>query len=113
MPRPRKMLVLAVEGCQSLDVLGPVEVFHHVSIEVPNAYQVSIVGPSTTEVVTTDSGTRLGVAPLPEPPPRHDTLLIAGGPGPRAAVTDQAIVDWVLRASQRARRTVSVCTGAY
>jgi transcriptional regulator GlxA family with amidase domain len=107
------MLVLAVEGCQSLDVLGPVEVFHHVSIEVPNAYQVSLVGPSATEAVTTDSGQRLGVAPLPEPPPRHDTLLIAGGPGARAAVTDQAIVDWVLRASRRARRTVSVCTGAY
>ena len=56
MPRTRKMLVLAVEGCQSLDVLGPVEVFHHVSIEVPNAYQVSIVGPSATETITTDSG---------------------------------------------------------
>ncbi|MGZ6616452.1 MAG: GlxA family transcriptional regulator [Solirubrobacteraceae bacterium] len=113
MPRPRKMLVLAVEGCQSLDVLGPVEVFHHVSIEVPDAYQVSVVGPSDTGTVTTDSGQRLGVAPLPEPPPRHDTLLVAGGPGARAAITDQAIVDWVLRASRRARRTVSVCTGAY
>src|SRR5437763_617178 len=113
MPRPRKMLVLAVEGCQSLDVLGPVEVFHHVSLEVPDAYQVRVVGPSDANTVTTDSGQRLGVAPLPEPPPRHDTLLIAGGPGARAAITDQAIVDWVLRASQRARRTVSVCTGAY
>lgn len=112
-PRSRKMLVLAVEGCQSLDVLGPVEVFHHVSIEHPGEYQVSVVGPSGAEAVTTDSGQRLGVAPLPEPPPRHDTLLVAGGPGARAAIGDPAIVDWVLRASRRARRTVSVCTGAY
>ena len=28
-------------------------------------------------------------------------------------VADQAIVDWVFRASEHARRTVSVCTGAY
>ena len=107
------MLVLAVEGCQSLDVLGPIEVFHHVSLEVPDAYQVTVVGPSDGETVTTDSGQRLGVVPLPEPPPRHDTLLVAGGPGARAAIADQAIVDWVLRASRRARRTVSICTGAY
>ena len=113
MARPRKMLVLAVEGCQSLDVLGPIEVFHHVSIEVPGAYQVTVVGPSDAETITTDSGQRLGVVPLPEPPPRHDTLLVAGGPGARAAIADQAIVDWVLRASRRARRTVSICTGAY
>jgi transcriptional regulator GlxA family with amidase domain len=113
MPRPRKMIVLAVEGCDSLDVLGPVEVFYQVSVKVPGAYQVSIVGPTDTTTVTTDSGVQLGVAPLPEPPSRHDTLLIAGGPGARAAIADQAIVDWVIRASRRARRTVSICTGAY
>src|SRR5438309_2835774 len=111
MPRPREMLVLAVEGCQSLDVLGPVEVFHHVSLEVPDAYQVRVVGPSDANTVTTDSGQRLGVAPLPEPPPRHDTLLIAGGPGARAAITDDETVALILRASRRARRTVHVCTG--
>src|SRR6185437_2706798 len=113
MPRPRTMLVLAVEGCQSLDVLGPVEVFHHVSIAVPDAYQVSVVAPSDAETVTTDSGQRLGDVPLADPPPRHDTLLVAGGPGARAAITDEATLDWIRRASRRARRTVSVCTVAY
>ena len=112
-PRPRKILVLAVEGCQSLDVLGPVEVFHHVSLELPDTYDVSVVGPGDAEAVTTDSGQRLGVAPLPDPPPRHDTLLVAGGPGARAAITAEALVAWGARASRRARRTVSVCTGAY
>jgi transcriptional regulator GlxA family with amidase domain len=60
-----------------------------------------------------ENGLRLEVAPLPEPPPRHDTLLVAGGSGARTAVTDQRVVDWIGRASRRARRTVSVCTGAY
>jgi transcriptional regulator GlxA family with amidase domain len=113
MPRTRHVLVLAVEDCQSLDVLGPVEVFHHASLEAPGAYRVEVVGPTDGETVGMENGLRLGVAPLPEPPPRHDTLLVAGGSGARAAAEDPAVVDWVLRASRRAHRTVSVCTGAY
>lgn len=113
MSRMRRVLVLAVEGVQSLDLLGPVEVFTQASREVSGAYQVDVVGPTDSETITLENGMRLGVAPLPEPPPRHDTLLIAGGTGAIAAAGDQAIVDWIGRASQRARRTASVCTGAY
>jgi transcriptional regulator GlxA family with amidase domain len=113
MPRARDVLVLAVEGCQSLDVLGPVEVFRHASVEVPRAYRVEVVGPTDGDTLTMENGLRLGVAPLPEPPPRHDTLLVAGGSGARAAVDDHRVVDWIVRASRRAHRTVSVCTGAY
>jgi transcriptional regulator GlxA family with amidase domain len=113
MSRTRQVLVLAVEGCQSLDVIGPVEVFHYASIEVPGAYRVEVVGPTDGDTVRMENGLRLGVAPLPEPPPRHDTLVVAGGSGARAAVEDPATVDWVARASGRARRTVSVCTGTY
>jgi transcriptional regulator GlxA family with amidase domain len=65
------------------------------------------------DVVTLENGMRLGVAPLADPPPRHDTLVVAGGAGARAAAKDQRLVDWVARASKRSRRTVSVCTGAY
>jgi transcriptional regulator GlxA family with amidase domain len=113
MPRTRQVLILAVEGCQSLDVLGPVEVFTEASRAVAGAYRVEVVGPRDRDEVRMENGMRLGVAPLPEPPPRHDTLVVAGGEGARAAVEDDQIVDWVLRASRRASRTVSVCTGAY
>jgi transcriptional regulator GlxA family with amidase domain len=90
-----------------------VEVFHHASLEAVDGYRVDVVGPTDDGAVRTESGMRLGVAPLPEPPPRHDTLLVAGGAGARAALEDPAVVDWVTRAAQVARRTVSVCTGAY
>jgi len=113
MPRTRQILVLAVDGCQSLDVLGPVEVFDHASREVPGAYRVEVVGPTESGSVTMSSGVRLGVAPLPEPPQRHHTLVVAGGEGARAATGDPAVVDWVARASRRAHRTASICTGAY
>ncbi len=113
MPRTRHVLVLAVEDCMSLDVLGPVDVFHHANSEVPSAYEVEVVGPTANGTVRMENGLHLGVAPLPQPPPRHDTLVIAGGSGARTAVNDEALVAWVAAASRRARRTASVCTGAY
>jgi transcriptional regulator GlxA family with amidase domain len=108
----RHVLVLAVDGCHSLNVFGPLEVFHGASIEVPGAYDVHLVGPTDGASVRTDTGVPLGVAPLPEPPPRHDTLVIAGAAG-MVAGGDDHVVDWVARASRRARRTASVCTGAF
>ena len=109
----RHVLVLAVDGCHSLNVFGPLEVFYGASIEVPGAYDVLLVGPTDGGIVRTDTGVPLGVAPLPEPPPRHDTLVIAGAAGMVAGVHNHEVVDWVARASRRARRTVSVCTGAF
>ncbi len=111
--RPRHVIVLAVEGCLSLDVLGPVEVFYFASGQVPGAYRVEVVGPTDGGTITMSNGVRLGVAPLPEPPPHHDTLVVAGGAGARAAAGDAGVLDWVARAAAQAKRTSSVCTGAY
>jgi transcriptional regulator GlxA family with amidase domain len=113
MPPIRRVLVLAVEGTESLDILGPVEVFDYADRMVPGSYRIDVVGPSTDGQITMSNRLRLGVDPLPEPPPRHDTLLVAGGEGARRAIADPVIVDWIVRASRRARRTTSVCTGAY
>ena len=113
MPPIRRVLVLAVEGSESLDILGPVEVFDYADRQVPGSYRIDVVGPTTDGQITMSNRLRLGVDPLPEPPPRHDTLLVAGGEGARRAIGDPVIVDWIVRASRRARRTTSVCTGAY
>ena len=111
--RSAAVLVLAVDGAESLDVLGPVEVFDYAGREVPGAYRIDVVGPGADGWITMSNGLRLGVEPLPEPPPRHDTLVVAGGAGARRAIGDPAIVDWIARASRRARRTTSICTGSY
>src|ERR1700758_4291394 len=103
-PRSRHMLVVAVEGCHSLDVLGPVEVFAQAAHEVPGAYRVDVVAPVGGGMVTTENGVRLGAEPLPEPPPRHDTLIVAGGAGARAAAADAAVVDWIVPAPAPAPR---------
>jgi len=96
-----------------LDILGPVEVFDYADRQVPGSYRIDVVGPTTDGQITMSNRLRLGVGPLPEPPPRHDTLIVAGGAGARRATADAVIVDWIARASRRARRTTSVCTGSY
>ena len=80
---------------------------------MPGAYRIDVVGPGADGWITMGNGLRLGVEPLPDPPPRHDTLVVAGGPGARRAIGDPAIIDWIARASRRARRTTSICTGSY
>lgn len=57
--------MLVVNGGQSLDALGPVEVFDHAAREVPGAYQVEVVGPAEAGQVTMSSGVRLGAASRP------------------------------------------------
>ena len=114
MPSARRILVLAVQGAQALDVLGPVEVFHTAQGLHPAAgYQVQVVAPGGGPVAFSN-GVTVGATPLPDPPPRHDTLVVAGGEGARAAAAGDAdVVTWLRAASGRARRTASVCTGAF
>ena len=114
MPAARRVLILAVDGAQSLDILGPVEVFHTAAMIAPESgYEVTLVAPDDGRRVLLSNGLTMQADPLPEPPPRHDTLLVAGGRGTREAIHDPAIVAWVRAAAARARRTTSVCTGAF
>src|SRR5918994_2349490 len=113
-PAQRHVLILAVDRAQSLDILGPVEVFHTATTLAPEAgYRVELVTPGQAGEVALSNGLALSAGPLPDPPPRHDTLVVAGGVGTREAVGDARLVAWVAAAAARARRTTSVCTGAY
>ena len=110
MPAMRRIAFLAYDDVQSLDVTGPVEVFSMACRHVPGAYAVEVLTPGGADV-RTSSGLRLGGTPLDEEP--LDTLVVAGGVGVRAAVADDDLVAWVRRASGRARRTASVCSGTF
>lgn len=101
-----RVAVLAVDGCQSLDVTGPLEVLH-----AAGGYRIDVVTPGGSGV-RSSSGLVLGGAAALDEAPLH-TLLIAGGAGIRAAVTDVGLVAWVARAAARADRVASVCTGAF
>jgi transcriptional regulator GlxA family with amidase domain len=109
----RRIVILAFEGVQTLDVTGPFEVFGAAARLARDEYSVEVVAP-TAEPIRTGSG----LAIVPERAAGSvrgpiDTLVIAGGDGVLAAVEDESLVRWVRRAAGRSRRVASVCTGAF
>ena len=113
---PRLVEVLAFPRVQLLDVTGPLQVFATTNDLVTEAggeapYVIRVVAPGGGAVAAS-AGLELSTSPLPPPGHPVDTLIIAGGRGVHVAAQDAALVRWVGRRAQAARRTASVCTGA-
>jgi transcriptional regulator GlxA family with amidase domain len=109
--------VLAFPSVQLLDVTGPVQVFasaNNFMVAAGNAapYAIRVVAHGTQSVEAT-AGVSLAVQPLSPVDADVDTLVIAGGDGVHASSEDAALVGWVRERTKRARRTASVCTGAF
>jgi transcriptional regulator GlxA family with amidase domain len=116
MPKPRNVAILAFPGCQVLDVSGPAMVFEAANnVSGKARYSVHILS-SKGGTIQTNCAVALVTKPLREMPSRLiDTLLIAGGAacGLRMLVADRSVRNWAVRASARARRFGSVCTGTF
>ncbi|MEV4223369.1 GlxA family transcriptional regulator [Nonomuraea sp. NPDC049725] len=97
------------EGFQSLDLVGPHEVF-----QLAGGYDCAIVAP-VPGPVRAEHGLPVhashGVADLP--PTGFDTLVVAGGGGVYEARNDPALTGWIAAAAGGARRVASVCSGAF
>ena len=109
----RRVVILAFEGAQTLDVTGPFEVFGTASRLARGAYRVEVVAPSA-EPIRTGSG--LAIVPDRATAAVRgdiDTLVVAGGLGVHRATEDERLVRWVRRAAGRSRRVTSVCSGAF
>lgn len=114
----RVVEVLAFPAVQLLDVAGPLQVFASANEltaakarELPRPYAPRVVAKDCSSV-TASAGVGLATALLPAVETALDTLVVAGGPGVDAAAADPLLVDWVQARARRARRAVSVCTGA-
>jgi len=116
---PRRVCMLAYDGANAIDVIGPLEVFATASryraVDDPKApppYTIEILaaqrGPIrmhsgiTVYAERAYGAVRSGV----------DTLLVAGGDA-REAASDAEIRRWLRRIEPRVRRLGSVCTGAF
>ncbi|MGH7040662.1 MAG: GlxA family transcriptional regulator [Acetobacteraceae bacterium] len=113
----RAIEVLAFPLVQLLDVAGPLQVFataNDLAARAGNAtpYAARLVAEGGA-VVIASAGLGLVAAPLPPLDVPLDTLLVAGGPGVRAAADDPTLAGWVRDRAARARRVASVCTGAF
>jgi transcriptional regulator GlxA family with amidase domain len=107
----RDIGVLIFPGFQLLDAAGPVTAFEEARREVsPPAYRLRVMARKPGPVVSS-SGVQLTAEPFIDKP--LDTLLVAGGSGTREALACAETLAYVRAAAVRARRTASVCSGAF
>lgn len=118
---PRLICILAFDDAQLLDIAGPAQTFTTANDIAGGEARTD--GPPYRVVVGSQNGglirTSCGLPVMTEPLAAQrkdrpiDTLIVAGGIGVGAAAVDRELVDWVARQSRTARRTASVCTGAF
>lgn len=112
----RSVVILGFDGVQALDLVGPFDVFTGASLYLSgqgrDGYDVRLVSPGGRPA-STGTGLALVAQPLPDPLEPVDTVVLPGGAGVDAAREDPDLVAWIQAISTRARRVVSVCTGAF
>ena len=104
----RQIAFVLHPGFQLLDVAGPVAAFEIASRFVPDSYDIVLLSPGGGEVESS-AGLKLPTAPLGDGP--FDTIVVSGGEIIRSREAMTEIVGWLQ--APRARRTTSVCSGAY
>ncbi|MET0430107.1 MAG: AraC family transcriptional regulator, partial [Microvirga sp.] len=114
---PRVVEILAFPEVQVLDVTGPLQVFASANdVTSPSRssppYAVTVVAASGGPVACS-AGLRLVTDALSDGQAPIDTLIVPGGRGVTAAAADRDLVAWVRTRAAAARRTASVCTGAF
>ncbi len=112
----RRIEILAFDDVQLLDVAGPLQVFATAN-DLAKAvsrwppYEPRVVAKGT--LVTSSAGLGLVTVPLPPADLPLDTVMVAGGFGINATCLDGGLVRWLRGRSATARRTASVCSGAF
>ncbi|MCE8032830.1 MAG: helix-turn-helix domain-containing protein [Halomonas sp.] len=115
---PLTIALIGFDGIQSLDLIGPMEVFSKANTHCPAtapAYRVLLASPHGGDIVS-NAGLRVaGTLPLTALPESLDTLIIAGGSeeGLRRVAAETDLLAWLQERAPRVRRVASVCTGAF
>jgi len=118
-PAPRRVAILIYPGVQSLDFTGPLEVFVGAQRLVEESgrrergYEVKLLSVDGRPLETSSGLTVTPHASLASVSKKIDTLIVAGGYGSREATADPALLEWISGTAASARRTASVCTGAF
>jgi len=110
----RHVVIVAFDGVQPLDVVGPHEVFagahrtaHHLGRD---GYRITLASPAGG-VFRSESCLQLVTESLPSG--RIDTLVLAGGGGVQRARRDDALIGWIRETAAGARRVATVCSGTF
>jgi transcriptional regulator GlxA family with amidase domain len=117
----KTIVFLGFPGSQILDITGPFQVFvraaeiylrTHPKQRPP--YKVLLASTTHNRTITTNCGLNLTATDTYRSVlgPIH-TLLVAGGTGVEEASHDTDLINWLRKASLKAQRVGSVCTGAF
>jgi transcriptional regulator GlxA family with amidase domain len=108
-----RVVILAPPGVQSLDVVGPAEVFWEAArrLDDPTAYEVQVMGTTAGPVGGTGNLRFLPDRTIDDADEPIDTLLVGGDPAFDAI--DPAVIAWLKRRVPSIRRYGSVCTGVF
>lgn len=112
----RRIVVLATPPIEELDVVGPWAVFTTANSALRDrrrGYNVELVTTSRQRLFTGDSGlSLLANQRYNQLGGEIDTLIVPGGTGPQA-MRDPVVLKWLKSMAGKARRVVSICTGAF
>lgn len=108
-----RIAILATPGVQSLDIVGPAEVFWEAARRLGNmdAYTIKIISSGGPSIDGTGQLRFIADQTIFDPDEPIDTLLVAGDPSFQEI--DPAIVEWLQRRIPTVRRYGSICTGVF
>jgi transcriptional regulator GlxA family with amidase domain len=114
---PRSIEIVVFKDVQVLDITGPLQVFATANDMSAKAggmppYIVRIVARQAGGVAAS-AGIVFMTEDLPQLDTAVDTLIVAGGAGAKCASAEVELVRWIGARAGTARRTASVCTGAF
>ncbi len=103
----RKVGALIFPGFELLDLFGPLEMLGM----LPDHYDLHLVAQTSGPVQSNQQVSAYATSDLTDEPD-FDILFVPGGAGTRLGVSDTVLLEWIMRASDVAEFTVSVCTGS-
>ncbi|HEX8585480.1 MAG TPA: GlxA family transcriptional regulator [Allosphingosinicella sp.] len=112
---PRRIALVGYKGAQSLDIVGPLEVFSMANrFGRRLSYEIILASPDGG-IIACNSGLELaGAVPLREIEGDLDTILVAGGSQDALrTIGDTRVTDWLHAQKATTRRIGSVCSGAF
>ncbi len=118
MHQAHRVLLVAFAPAQMLDVTGPLDVLSMANSCMeeagqPAPYHIVMAAPQAGPVMTTSGIALVATHALHDSALQADTLLVAGGPGARHAVKDQALMAALTALARRVPRVASICTGLF
>jgi transcriptional regulator GlxA family with amidase domain len=107
----RKVTFLIFRDFQLLDAAGPIAAFEIALRSRPGSYSLRVVAAEPGQVMSS-AGVSMQARSFGRPA-SVDTLVVAGGDGSRSALSCARTRRFIQSCATLARRTASVCSGAY